>query len=198
MNNKLATSQDNSNTMTEESNKMIKLSDYVFNFLAEEGVKHVFNMSGGMNMHLSDSVGRNPNIEVICPLHEQTSAMAVEGYARIINDISVCLVTCGPSCTNALTGTAGAWTDSIPSVFISGQVNLHECIRDTEVRTLGVQEIDIISMVKPITKYAVMIDDPHTISYHLEKALYLARNGRPGPVWIDIPLNNRENQTDPG
>lgn len=168
---------------------MIKVSDYVFNRLSEMGVKHVFLISGGANMHLTDSVGKNKDIKYICPLHEQGVAMAVEGYARIRNDIAVGLVTSGPSATNAITGVAGAWIDSTPCLFISGQVNLEDTIRNKPLRQLGLQEVDIISLVKPITKYAVMIEDPNSIRYHLEKALFLAKYRRPGPVWIDIPLD---------
>jgi len=168
---------------------MIKVSDYVFNRLAEIGVRHVFLISGGANMHLTDSVGKNKDIKYVCPLHEQGVAMAVEGYARIKNDIAVGLVTSGPSATNAITGVAGAWIDSTPCLFISGQVNLEDTIRNKPLRQLGLQEIDIINLVKPITKYAVMIEDPNSIRYHLEKALFLAKYRRPGPVWIDIPLD---------
>lgn len=175
---------------------MIKLSDYVFKFLSEMGIKHVFLISGGMNMHLTDSVGKNNALEYICPLHEQAGAMAAEGYARIGNKMAVTLVTCGPSATNAITGLAGAWIDSIPSIYISGQVNLQDTIGNKPLRQLGLQEVDIVSVVKPLTKYAVMIDDPVTIKYHLQKAVYLAKEGRPGPVWIDIPLNLQGAQID--
>lgn len=169
--------------------KMIKISDYVLKYLVKIGVKHVFLMSGGGNMHLTDSVGKNKNIKYICPLQEQATAMAAEGYSRVKNDFGVALVTSGPSATNTLTGVAGAWIDSIPCIFISGQVNLQDTIRGKPLRQLGLQEVDIVSVVNHLTKYAVMIDNPYTIRYHLEKAAYLAKNGRPGPVWIDIPLN---------
>lgn len=168
---------------------MIKLSDYVIKFVADLGVKHIFTMVGGGAMHLNDSLGHCPEIEFICNLHEQASAIAAEAYARVTNNIGVALVTSGPGGTNAITGVAGAWLDSIPCLFISGQVKRADLKKDTGVRQLGVQEIDIVSIVKTITKYAVTIIDPNTIRYHMEKAIYLAKSGRPGPVWIDIPLD---------
>lgn len=175
---------------------MIKLSDYVFQFLSEIGIRHVFLVSGGGNMHLTDSLGKNKDIEYICPLHEQAAAMAAEGYARARNDFGVTLVTSGPSASNTITGLVGAWIDSIPCIYISGQVNLEDTIRDKPLRQLGLQEIDIVRIVKTLTKYAVMIEDAHYIKYHLQKAVYLAKNGRPGPVWIDIPLNLQGAQID--
>lgn len=168
---------------------MIKLSDYVFSFIAGLGVKHVFLISGGGIMHLADSLGRNKDIEYICPLHEQAVAMATEGYARTKNDFGVALVTTGPGGTNAITGLAGAWISSAPCIFISGQVKLEDTIGNKQIRQFGIQEISIIDIVRPITKYAVMITDPSTIKYHLQKAVYIAKSGRPGPVWIDIPLD---------
>lgn len=167
----------------------MKLSDYVFQFVAEQGVRHVFMFPGGGAMHLIDSLGRCKNIDYICNHHEQACAIAAEAYARVTNNLGAALVTTGPGGTNAITGLAGAWLDSTPCIFISGQVKRSDLMADIGVRQLGSQEIDIVSLVKPITKYAVTIKDPTEIRYHLEKALYLAKSGRCGPVWIDIPLD---------
>jgi acetolactate synthase I/II/III large subunit len=167
----------------------VKLSDYVIGFIAEQSVKHIFMLSGGGVMHVNDSIGHHPGIEYVCMLHEQAAAIAAEAYARVTNNLGVAVVTTGPGGTNALTGVAGAWLDSTPCLFISGQVKLADMKKDSGVRQLGVQEIDIVSLAKPITKYAVTVTDPSSIRYHLEKAVYLAKSGRPGPVWIDIPLD---------
>lgn len=167
----------------------IKLSDYVFQFLAELGVRHVFLLVGGGAMHLNDSLARRNDIGFICNLHEQACAIAAEAYARVTNHIGVALVTTGPGGTNAITGVVGAWQDSIPCLFLSGQVKRPDLMNDRGVRQMGVQEVDIVSLVRSVTKYACTITDPSTIRYHLEKAVFLARTGRPGPVWIDIPLD---------
>lgn len=172
----------------------MKLSDYVVRFVAEQGVKHVFLVTGGGAMHLNQSLGAQSAIEPICNSHEQASAMCAESYAKVTNHLGVCMVTTGPGGTNAVTGVAGAWLDSTPTLFISGQVKRPDRMFDPTgqplgMRQLGVQEVDIVSIVKPITKYAVTVLDPKEIRYHLEKAVYLALHGRPGPVWIDIPLD---------
>jgi acetolactate synthase-1/2/3 large subunit len=166
----------------------IKLSDWVFQYVASLGVKQVFEVTGGGAMHLNDSLGRS-GIEYICMLHEQAAAMAAESYAKVRNDLGVCLVTTGPGGTNALTGVAGAWLDSTPMLVISGQVKRADLKGTTGVRQMGVQEVDVVAMAAPITKYAITVLDPTEIRYHLEKAVHLARTGRPGPVWIDIPLD---------
>lgn len=176
---------------------LTKLSDYVIQFIADQGVKHVFMVPGGGAMHLNDSLGRSKDIEFICNLHEQACAIAAEAYARVTNNLGVALVTSGPGGTNAITGVAGAWLESTPVLIISGQVKRSDLKRDLGVRQLGSQELDIVSIVKSITKYAVTILDPSTIRYHLEKALYLAKTGRPGPVWIDIPLDVQAAHVDP-
>ncbi|MBC8486371.1 MAG: thiamine pyrophosphate-binding protein, partial [Bacteroidetes bacterium] len=168
---------------------MKKLSDYVFQYIATQGVKHIFIFPGGGAMHLVDSLGRSKEIEYICNHHEQACAIAAEAYARVTNNLGVALVTTGPGGTNAITGVAGAWLDSTPCLFISGQVKRDDLKGNLGVRQLGSQEIDIISLVKPITKYAITVTDPANIRFHLEKAVYLAKSGRPGPVWIDIPLD---------
>jgi acetolactate synthase-1/2/3 large subunit len=172
----------------------MKLSDYVLRFVADSGVKHVFLVTGGGAMHLNQSLGAEAAIIPICNSHEQASAMCAESYAKVTNHLGVCMVTTGPGGTNAVTGVTGAWLDSTPVVFISGQVKRPDRMFDRDgnplgMRQLGVQEVDIVSIVKPITKYAVTILDPASIRYHLEKAVYLALHGRPGPVWIDIPLD---------
>lgn len=173
---------------------MMKVSDYVIRFVAELGIKHVFLVPGGGAMHLNDSLSRCKEIEFVCNLHEQASAIAAENYSKATNHFGVALVTTGPGSTNAITGLAGAWLDSTPCLFISGQVKRADRMFAPDgthlgVRQMGVQELDIVSIVESITKYAVTVDDPRTIRYHLEKAVYLAETGRPGPVWIDVPLD---------
>lgn len=168
---------------------MMKLSDYVVERIAEAGVKHVFMLSGGGCMHLADSVGKCSRIEYVCNLHEQACAIAADAYAQYSNDLGAALVTTGPGGTNALTGVAGAWLDSTPVLFLSGQVKRPNMMGGRGVRQMGFQEVDIVSIVRPVTKYAVTVMDPLQIRYHFEKAVYLATRGRPGPVWIDIPLD---------
>jgi len=171
---------------------MIKLSDYVVQSLAEWGVRHVFMVSGGGAMHLNDSIGKERRITYICNHHEQASAMAAEAYARILQVPGVVNVTTGPGGINALNGVFGAWTDSIPMLVVSGQVKRETCMATAgtrRLRQLGDQEADIIAMVKGITKYAVLVDDPASIGYHLKRAWHLAQTGRPGPCWLDIPID---------
>ena len=168
---------------------MIKLSDYVFQFVAGLGIKHIFLLPGGGCMHLVDSLGRCADLEYICCLHEQAAGIAAEAYSQYTNNIGVALVTTGPGGTNIITPVASAWIDSIPLLVISGQVKRCDMIGESRLRQRGNQEIDIVSLVKPITKYAVSVLEPERIKYYLEKAVYLARTGRPGPVWIDIPLD---------
>src|SRR5437879_5672556 len=153
----------------------MKLSDYVIRFVADLGVKHVFLVSGGGAMHLNDSLGKCGDIQFVCNQHEQASAIAAENYAKATNDLGVCMVTTGPGGTNAITGVAGAWFDSSPVLFLSGQVKRPDRMYRADgsplgVRQRGPQELDIVSIVKPLTKYAVTITDPHSIRYHLEKA----------------------------
>jgi acetolactate synthase I/II/III large subunit len=175
---------------------MVKLSDWLFSHLARAGVRHVFMVTGGGAMHLDDSLGQNPDIEYVCTLHEQAAAMAAESYAKVVNDIGVCLVTAGPGGTNAITGVAGAWLDSTPMLVLSGQAKRADLRGNSGVRQMGVQEVDIVAMVSPITKYAVTVMDPSDIRFHVEKALHLARTGRPGPVWLDLPLDVQGAQID--
>ena len=152
---------------------MIKLSDYVMQFLSETGIRHIFLLPGGGCMHLLDSLGRQKDINNICCLHEQAAVIAAEAYGQYTNHLGAAMVTTGPGGTNAITGVAGAWIDSTPLLVISGQVKRKDLLRHTGVRQMGIQEVDIISMVKPITKYAVTVTDPGKIKYHLQKAVRL-------------------------
>lgn len=175
----------------------MKVSDYIMNVIADLGVKHVFFLSGGGAMHLNDSLGRNERLTAVCMLHEQSCAIAAEAYARITEGYGACLVTSGPGGTNTITGLAGAYLDSTPVIFISGQVKRADRINGQGIRQFGIQEVDIISVVKPLTKYAVQIEEPEHIRYELEKAVAIAKNGRPGPVWIDVPLDIQAMQVEP-
>jgi len=173
---------------------MIKVSDFIAKFIAGNNniANDIFLVSGGGNMHLIDSIGRNRCLNYICNHHEQACAIAAEGYARVTNKIGVAVVTTGPGGTNAITGVYGAWVDSIPILIISGQVKFETTIASQpklRLRQLGDQEVNIVDITKPITKYAVMVKDKYDIKYHLQKAVYLAKKDRPGPVWIDIPLD---------
>lgn len=150
-------------------------------------------------MHLNDSIGTS-GLQYVCTHHEQAAAMAAEGYARITNSPALVNVTTGPGSINALNGVFGAWTDSIPMLILSGQVKRETCMATyglTNMRQLGDQEVDIIRMVGGITKYSAWVDDPATIAYHLERAWHLAQSGRPGPCWLDIPVDVQSAQIDP-
>jgi acetolactate synthase I/II/III large subunit len=178
----------------------MKLSDYIAGQLADWGVRHIFLVTGGGAMHLNDSIGNESRIQYVCNHHEQASAMAAEGYARISGQPGVVNVTTGPGGINALNGVFGGWTDSIPMLILSGQVKRETCMRAlgiTGLRQLGDQEADIVAMVANITKYAVLIDDPLSIRYHLERAWHLAQSGRPGPCWLDIPVDVQAASIDP-
>ena len=175
----------------------MKLSDYVMHAVAEAGAKHVFMLPGGGAMHLNDSLGRSNRLEYICNLHEQASAIAAEAYARVTNGLGVAMVTAGPGSTNAITGVAGAWLDSTPVIVLSGQVKRADLKGSSGLRMLGVQEIDITTIVRSITKYAMTIVDPESARYHVEKAIHLALSGRRGPVWLDFPLDVQAAQIDP-
>ncbi len=178
---------------------MIRVSDYIANKLSNFGVRHVFMLTGGGAMFLNYSIGTHPKIKTIFNHHEQACAMAAEGYARITNTPGVINVTTGPGGINALNGVFGAWTDSIPMLILSGQVKRETYVRTYDLpnlRQLGDQEADIISMVRGITKYAITVDDPKMIRYQLEKAWHLAQSGRPGPCWLDIPIDVQSSQVD--
>jgi len=181
--------------------KVIKVSDFIANFLAkhQDVGKNVFMVSGGGNMHLIDSLGKNKDLQYICNHNEQASTYASEGYARISNKIGLAYVTTGPGGTNAITGVYSAWVDSIPTLTISGQVKFETTVYsqpELKLRQLGDQEVDIINLVKSITKYSAMVIDKNSIKYHLQKAVYEAKNGRPGPVWLDIPLDIQGSMVD--
>ncbi|MCU1337564.1 MAG: acetolactate synthase [Bryobacterales bacterium] len=178
----------------------MKLSDYIVTQLADWGVTDIFLVTGGGAMHLNDSIGRESRIQYICNHHEQASAMAAECYARVSGKVGVINVTTGPGGINALNGVFGAWTDSVPLLVVSGQVKRETCMGCQDVpglRQLGDQEVDIIRMAKGITKYAVLVDDPSQIRYHLEKAYHLTRSGRPGPCWLDVPTDVQSANIEP-
>jgi acetolactate synthase-1/2/3 large subunit len=178
---------------------MIKLSDYVAKRLVEHGVKHVFMISGGGAMHLNDAVGKCPGLKYFCNHHEQASAIGAEGYSRVSDKLGVAVVTTGPGGTNTLTGVIGQWLDSIPALYISGQVKFKTTAMscpEAGLRQLGDQEINIVEIVKPVTKYAHLLNDPYQVKYVLDKAIHTATTGRPGPVWIDIPLDIQAAQID--
>src|ERR1700744_2365607 len=169
----------------------VKLSDYVFSRLKEWGARHVFLVTGGGAMHLNDSIGTS-GLGYICTHPEQAAAMAAEGCARITRTPGLLNVTTGPGGINALNGVFGAWTDSIPMLILSGQVKRETCMATyglTDLRQLGDQEVDIIRIVKGITKYSVFVNDPESIAYHLERAWHLAQNGRPRPCRLEISVD---------
>lgn len=170
---------------------MIRVADYIAAFLCKLGVKDIFMVSGGGMMFLSDALAKCPRLNIVCNHHEQASAMAAETYAKCNLSIGVAFVTSGCGSTNAITGLLGAWQDNVPLLVISGQSKRKETIRNSglKLRQFGVQETDIITIVKSITKYAEMVNEPREIAYHLEKADAYAKSGRPGPVWLDIPLD---------
>lgn len=169
----------------------VKVSDYLIRRIADLGIKDIFMVTGGGAMHLDDSIRREARLKYTCNHHEQASAMAAEGYARVTGGLAAVCVTTGPGGTNTLTGLLGQWHDSVPVIYISGQVKYETTVASTglPLRQLGDQEGPIIEIVKPVSKYAVMVTDPKSIRYHFEKAVHLAQQGRPGPVWLDIPLN---------
>lgn len=169
----------------------VKIADYIAGFLVEHGIKYNFTVPGGGAMHLNDAFAQNEDLNCIYVQHEQAGAIAAEVYARMNNTLPLVCCTTGPGGTNTLTGVLGAWLDSIPMLVISGQVKYEHTIHSTglPLRALGDQEFPIIPVVKPMTKYAEMVCDFKMVKYHLQRALYVAQNGRPGPVWLDIPLN---------
>jgi acetolactate synthase-1/2/3 large subunit len=170
----------------------MRLSDYVIQYLKEkQKIDTIFTVSGGGCIYLLDSLGKADGVKYIATHHEQAAAIAAEGYARINNTMGAYVVTSGPGGTNALTGTLCSWLDSIPVITISGQVNKEMTTNYTKqpLRQFGDQEFDIVKAVESMTKYAIQINDPKEIKYHLDKACYMALSGRPGPVWIDLPLN---------
>ncbi|MBI2589900.1 thiamine pyrophosphate-binding protein [Candidatus Berkelbacteria bacterium] len=168
------------------------LSDYIMKRLVEYGVRHIFTVTGGGAMYLNDAMQKCKEIEYVCNHHEQACAMAAEGYSRACEKMAVVQVTTGPGGTNAITGVLGQWTDSVPVLYISGQVKLETSVEscpDIGLRQLGDQEARIVNIVKPITKFAAVVKDPKDVRKLLEKAIYICTHGRPGPVWLDIPTN---------
>ena len=171
----------------------MNLSDYVLKFFEKKNVKNVFTITGGAICFLMDAFSRNKNITYTSVAHEQAAAMMADSYSRLGPNFSATMVTSGPGATNLLTGIACSWFDSIPSMHICGQVNRHELTSfnksTKKVRQVGFQETDIISMAKPITKFAYQLKNENEIKYILEKAFHISQTGRPGPVLIDIPMD---------
>lgn len=175
---------------------MIKVSDYVIKRLEELGVGHMFMLPGGGAMHLNDSLGKSQKIKYVCCQNEQGAAIAAEAYARVNNKLGLLMVTTGPGGTNALTGVAGAFLESTPVFVVSGQVKRLDMINGQGIRQQGMQELDIISIVTSITKYAALVTEPESIRYHMDRAIYEATHGRKGPVWLDIPLDVQATMVD--
>lgn len=170
----------------------VKVAKYISQFLVDNGIKDCFMVTGGGAMHLDDAIGHQDGIHCVFNHHEQACAIAAEGYTRMTGKLAAVCVTSGPGGTNAITGVMGGWLDSIPMFILSGQVKRETTIYacpELGLRQLGDQEFDIVHSVANMTKYAVMLVNPEEVAYHLEKALYLALNGRGGPVWIDVPLD---------
>lgn len=176
----------------------MRVADYITDRLYKAGAEDIFMVSGGGMMFLSDALQVHPKVRTICNHHEQASAMAAVGYAKYREGIGVCYTSTGCGATNAMTGLLNAWQDNVSVIFVSGQVKRKETTYNSEIplRQIGTQEANIVALVSPITKYAVMVNDPNEIVYHVEKALYLARTGRPGPVWLDIPMDVQGAQVD--
>ncbi len=174
----------------------MRLADFVIDFLAKKKIKKVFTVSGGGSIFLCDALYKTKKLKYISCHHEQAVSFAAESYSRLKNKPGAALVTTGPGGTNCSTGVASCWIDSVPTIFISGQVYLNQTIKKTGLRQVGVQEIDIINMVKDFTKYSVLIKKPNDILYHLEKAYFESTKGRPGPVWIDIPADIQNAEID--
>ena len=169
--------------------RRIRVADFIADFIVEKGVKDFFLLPGGGAMHLVDALGNHKELNYVACHHEQTCSIAAESYARVTENFGVALVTTGPGATNAITGVVGAWIESVPIMIFSGQVKRADMIGRRKIRQGGVQEVDIVSMVKNYTKYAVTVKEPEKIKYFLEKAYFLMKSGRMGPVWLDIPLD---------
>ncbi len=180
---------------------MIRVADFIAGFISDElRVRDVFMLTGAGIMHLTDGVACNPKLRAICVHHEQSASMALEAYARANENFGVGYFTTGPGATNAITGLAGAWQDSVPCLFVSGQVKRSEASCNSGIeglRQFGVQELNILPVVSSLTKYAVHLIDPMLVRYELEKAVHIAKSGRPGPVWIDVPMDVQAAKIDP-
>ncbi len=172
----------------------MKLSDYVADFLKKQGIRHVFAVSGGASLHLIHSVDSTPGIDFVCPQHEQAGAMAADAYSRVTGNLGAAIATSGPGATNMVTGICCSYYDSVPVIYVTGQVSTFRMKSDTGVRQIGFQETDAVDICKSVTKYAVQVQHPQRIRYELEKACYLAKSGRPGPVLVDIPDNIQREQ----
>ncbi|BBI32706.1 thiamine pyrophosphate-binding protein [Cohnella abietis] len=175
----------------------MKLSDYVIDFISKQGVAHIFELTGGAIVHLLDSTYDRKDMNCVSVHHEQSAAFAAEGYSRINGKLGVAMGTSGPGALNMLTGIGSCYFDSVPCLFITGQVNTYEYKFDQPVRQIGFQETDIVSIAKPIVKFAEMITDAQQIRYSMEKAVFVAQHGRPGPVLLDIPMNIQRAQIEP-
>lgn len=176
----------------------MKVSDYVIDFLVSEGITHIFEVAGGALAHLLDSLYGRKDISTVSMHHEMAAAIAAEGYSRVSGNLGTAMATSGPGATNLITGIGSCFFDSIPCLFITGQVNTYEFKFDRPVRQVGFQETDIVNIVKPIVKDAVLVTDPKKIRYYLEKSVHIARSGRPGPVLLDIPMNIQRADINPG
>ena len=175
----------------------MKVSDFISEFIAQQGIRHVYVVQGGAAAHLIDSVALHPSLQHVCPQHEQAAAMAADAYSRIGPGIAAAIGTSGPGMTNMITGICSSFYDSIPVLFITGQVSTFRLTRDTKVRQLGFQEAPASDIARPIVKYTVLIDDPKRIRYELEKAVYIAKSGRPGPVLVDVCDDVQREEIDP-
>ena len=175
----------------------MKASDYIVQFLVEQKIDKVFGYIGGAVAHFYDSLDKNQDIEIVNTVHEQGAGFAAEGYARVTGKTGVATATSGPGATNLITPIGSCFFDSVPTLFITGQVNTYEYKYDQPVRQIGFQETDIVSIIKPITKYAVMVDDIANLRYELEKGYFLSQEGRKGPVLVDIPMNIQRSEFNP-
>ena len=177
----------------------MRVADYIAQRCVEAGASHVFLVTGGGAMHLNDAFGRHENLTPVCFHHEQAAAMAAESYFRVSNKLAVLNVTTGPGGINALNGVYGAYVDSLGMLVVSGQVKDETYLKNYPIplRQLGDQEVDIVSMAKPVVKYATTLHNPKDIRRVMDYAVFLATNGRPGPVWIDVPVDVSSTQIDP-
>lgn len=178
----------------------MRVCDYIISKLYDLNTKHIFLVTGGGAMFLNDAVASHPKMQYVCNHHEQASAMAAEIYSRVTGNMGVAIVTSGPGGTNAVTGVLGAWQDSTPCLFISGQAKRNQTVYNSRIeglRQMGTQEVNIIPIIKSITKFSALVNDSKLIRYYLEKAIYMANEGRPGPVWLDIPLDVQSTLIDP-